>query len=250
MEAVKTQGMVLRRYDYSENSLLVHFFTREFGKLNTLVKGAKKAKGRFFGKLELCSVVELVVQHRSRSDLHLLTDAALVYAMEPLRLDVGKFAHAMVILELVDSAFEVEQAHPEYYAELVEGLHLLADGAKPLWAAVVLHLKMIHALGLLPAVDSCQECGKGLLGETFFFAAHQGATLCKNCRRAGQFVVIGQPWQIPYLQAITWGDLKECISLAPSDVQAEQFFGWTRKCLDGVVHKRIRSYEFLTQVGL
>ncbi len=264
METVKTQGVVLRHYDYSENSLLVHFFTENMGKVKAMVKGAKKPKGRFFGRLELCSVAELVIRHHSRSDLHLLTGASLIDAMEPIRLDVAKFAHAMVILEVVDSAFEVESSNVLFYRDLTDGMRLICERPTDLWLCTLIHLRMLHSLGLLPAQDVCLECAQPLAG-SFYFSFRQGASLCKKCsqnidavhaRERGSLsrstAVVGQSWQIPYLQRVANGSLIECADISNSlkPHQKRQFFDWTRNILDGVVHKRIRSYDFLMQVGL
>ncbi len=216
-QSVKAQGMVLRRYDYSETSLIVHFFTREFGKFKTLVKGAKKPRGRFFGKLELASVVDMVALHKSRSDLHVLTDVSGLQSLEPLRMDLAKFAHAMVILELVDHLFEVEAPHEEFYDDLLQGMQFLAATPMDLWIPVLLQLKLVLALGLLPSEE-------GSYG--------------------------AQAWQVPYLSQIAGSSFKECFLLHPSKAQKKQFFAWTRNILDGVVHKKIRSYDFLAQVAL
>ena len=248
MEMIKTQGLVLRKYNYSENSLLVTFFTETLGKIKTLVKGAKKPKGRFFGKLELCAVVELMVNARPRTDLHLLTDAALIETFDALRTDIEKFAHAMVILEIVESAFEVESPNASFYQDLRRGFGMFAAGPMDLWLPTLMHLKLLHALGLLPSEDSCQECGK-LLGGPFVFSFQRGASLCKECspRRTGE--IAGESWQILYLKSVADSSLAHCSSLAISEAQKRRFFAWTRNCLDGVVHKRIRSYDFLSRVG-
>ena len=245
---IKTQGLVLRRYNYSENSLLVYFFTEALGKVKTLVKGAKKPKGRFFGKLELGAVVELMVNARPRSDLHVLTDVALVETFEALRTDIQKFAHAMVILEVVESAFEVESPNPSFYGDLRQGLRMFTAKPMDLWLPTLIHLKMLHALGLLPTEDSCQECGK-LLSGSFTFSFQKGASLCKACwpHRVGE--VAGESWQIPYLKSVADSSLAACAPVPLSEAQKRSFFTWTRNCLDGVVRKRIRSYEFLSRVG-
>lgn len=214
-----------------------------------MVKGAKKPKGKFFGKLDLACLTDIMLAHRSTSDLHLLTDAKLLDALEPLRRDLTKFAHTMVLLEVVDAAFEVESPNPAFYADLVAGLQAFAAASPDLWLPTVLHLRMLQALGLLPAEDSCQECEKPFDGP-FYFSSLKGASLCKGCLKDRRGAVLTQSWQVPYLKMITEAKLEECLRLAPSEPQTKQFFGWTRNILDGVVHKRIRSYEFLAQVGL
>ena len=248
MTSIKTEGIVLRRYNYSETSLLVYFFTERLGKVKTLVKGAKKPKGRFFGRLELASILDLVIHQGARTDLHVLADVSLLDSLEPLRTDLAKFAHAMVILELVDAAFEVESPNATFYGDLSHGLHLLCNAPMDPWIALVIHLKMLHALGLLPADNFCQECGKPFDG-SFYFSSQHGASLCRGCLPKGTSAVLSQGWQIPYLAKVVSRSLDDCVRLPITEAQKRQFYGWARNMLDGVVHKKIRSYDFLSQVG-
>lgn len=247
MESIKTQGIVLRRYPYSETSLIVHFFSEKLGKVKTMVKGAKRPKGRFFGKLELCSIVELLLYPRTHSELHTLTDVTHVQTLEPLRTDLAKFAHAMVLLELVEATFEVESPHPDFYHDFISGMRLLAERPMDVWLPVLVQLKMLYALGLLPSHETCQECGNPMEGD-FFFSVSRGACRCRRCVHERSDWVQGQCWQIPILKSVTQCPLEQCAGATLSQAQKGQFFDWTRKCLDGVVHKRIRSYAFLSGI--
>ena len=47
MPADKTLAIVLRVIDFSESSCVVTLFTRDFGKLTGLAKGARRPKGPF-----------------------------------------------------------------------------------------------------------------------------------------------------------------------------------------------------------
>lgn len=194
--------------------------------------------------------MDLMLQHSSRSELHALTDVSIVDTLEPLRMDLAKFAHAMVILELLDAAFEVESPHPDFYADLVLGLRTLAYKPMDLAIPLLIQLKMLNALGLLPAESDCQECGKALEGP-FYFSFQRGASLCKPCvgNAKAMGIVSGNTWQIPYLESVANKSLQECLDIPIPQDKKRQFFGWIRNILDGVVHKKIRSYDFLSQVG-
>ena len=49
----KTEGIVIRQADFSESSRVVTFFTRDFGKISALAKGAKRLKGPFQAAIHL-----------------------------------------------------------------------------------------------------------------------------------------------------------------------------------------------------
>ncbi|MEO6789128.1 MAG: recombination protein O N-terminal domain-containing protein, partial [Chthoniobacteraceae bacterium] len=48
-----TAAILLRKTRFSETSLIVTWFTRDCGRLKTIVKGALRPKSRFAGVLDL-----------------------------------------------------------------------------------------------------------------------------------------------------------------------------------------------------
>ncbi len=52
MSIVKTEAFVLRSFRYGETSKIVTLFTRDFGKMNAIVKGARNYKSKICGTLE------------------------------------------------------------------------------------------------------------------------------------------------------------------------------------------------------
>jgi len=53
MSTEKTEAIIIRQVDFSETSRVVTFYTREFGKVPLLAKGAKRLKGPFESGLDL-----------------------------------------------------------------------------------------------------------------------------------------------------------------------------------------------------
>ena len=70
METERAEAIVLRVQPVTESSLLVLWFTREFGKLKTLAKGARRPKSPMRGRLDLFYQDEISFLRSLRSDLH------------------------------------------------------------------------------------------------------------------------------------------------------------------------------------
>ena len=49
----KTEAIVLRCLDYGESDRIVTFYTRDYGKLRGIAKGARRSRKRFANALEL-----------------------------------------------------------------------------------------------------------------------------------------------------------------------------------------------------
>ena len=57
MSSEKASALVLKLVDFSETSLVVTLFTREFGKVQALAKGGRRPKGPFESALDLLAPV-------------------------------------------------------------------------------------------------------------------------------------------------------------------------------------------------
>ena len=153
MEGERAEAIVLRVQPVTESSLLVTWFTREFGKLKTMAKGARRPKSPFRGKIDLFYLDEIVFLHSKRSDLHLLQDCFLENPHQKLRDSVAALTASSYVCELVEAATEPEDANPRIYELLatvlgaIERRHhaglliwfelqlLAAAGWAPRWAA-------------------------------------------------------------------------------------------------------------------
>ena len=83
MSTEKSDALVIRQADFSETSRVVTFFSRDFGKLAALAKGAKRLKGQFEAALDLLSTCRIVFIRKSTDSLNLLTEASLVARFRP-----------------------------------------------------------------------------------------------------------------------------------------------------------------------
>ena len=73
-EIVKTQGIVLAVYPWSQTSHVVTWLTPDHGPVTTLVKGAVRAKSAFLGQYDLFYRCDLLYYARASGDLHALRE--------------------------------------------------------------------------------------------------------------------------------------------------------------------------------
>ena len=131
METERAEGIVLRVQPVTESSLLVLWFTREFGKLKTLAKGARRPKSPMRGRLDLFYEDEIAFLRSRRSDLHLLNECFLENPHPALRASVPVLTAASHVCELVDALTVVEDAHPDLFSLLAEMLTSLETTVTP-----------------------------------------------------------------------------------------------------------------------
>jgi DNA repair protein RecO (recombination protein O) len=160
MESERAEGVVLRTQPVTESSLIVTWFTREFGKMKTLAKGARRPKGPFLGKLDLFYQDELVFLRSRRSDLHLLHECFLVNPHKQLRESVAALAAASYACELVELATEREDPSARVF-ELLRGmLPALEAGGQAGVLLIWFEQQLLTAAGWAPKWDTNTAAGK------------------------------------------------------------------------------------------
>lgn len=182
MSLEKSPAIVIRQADFSESSRVVTLYTRNFGKVATLAKGAKRIKGPFEAALDLLALCDVVFIRKSSSGLDILTEAKLRQRFRPRAGDLGALYAGYYVAELLDSLNEEYDPHPLLFDEAAAALDRLADNS-PLDISVLrFELVILREIGQLPAFDVCASCGEPVGSATRYgYQASQGNLICQNC---------------------------------------------------------------------
>ena len=100
MSDEKTDAIVIRCVDFSETSSIVTFFTKDFGKVTALAKGARRKKGPFESALDLLATCRIVFLHKSGDVLDLLTEAKLQHRLRASEVDISRLYASYYVAEL------------------------------------------------------------------------------------------------------------------------------------------------------
>jgi DNA repair protein RecO (recombination protein O) len=190
MAMEKSLAIILRLVDFSETSCVVTLFTRDFGKIGALAKGARRPKGPFDSALDLLAVCRIVFIRKSSEALDLLTEAKLERRFRAASRDLSRLYAGYYVAELLMELTEFGDPHPELFAEAEQALlNLDKDGGV---AEVVLRFELstLRLLGYLPALEVCATCGSPVALESRVSFGHlAGGVLCPNCRPGQRQVV-------------------------------------------------------------
>jgi DNA repair protein RecO (recombination protein O) len=177
--AYKTRGIVLRARNLGEADKIFTLFTREYGKLDAVAKGVRRAKSQLAGRLEFVTEAALTM-HRGRS-LDIITSAAIECEHWRSIVAPGAFATAHVVAELVDSFCEVELEMPDVYALLRGMLRALARADDPAKLIPRFELRLLGMLGYAPESDACVRCGEAFDDISAWADLEAGGLACERC---------------------------------------------------------------------
>ena len=190
MATEKTSALVLRLVDFSESSCVVTLFTRDFGKIAALAKGARRPKGPFDSALDLLAVCRIVFIRKSTEALDLLTEAKLERRFRAASRDLSRLYAGYYTAELLMELTDIGDPHPELYAEAERTLIDLDRDANVAHTVLRFELSLLRLLGYLPSLEVCAVCGAPVPDEPrVLFGQAAGGILCAACRPGQRQVV-------------------------------------------------------------
>jgi len=178
-----TEGVCLRRIDFSNTSQVAAFLTTDSGRLSFLAKGVTRAPRQGIRTaLDLLGRYEIVYTTRRSGSLHNLTYRWL--RERPYR--PGGAVEGLLCgyygAELVLSFVPEGVPCPSLYAALVRALRGFRSGERLGAGVLMLELAVLKEHGSCPTFASCAECGGPLPPRgAVLFSSAAGGPLCPRC---------------------------------------------------------------------
>jgi DNA repair protein RecO (recombination protein O) len=189
MALVSTPAVILRTYRYSETSKVVRLATRDLGVQSAIAKGALRPKSPFGAGLELLSEGLAQLYHRDSRELQTLAGFDVVSLRRELATDLGRFAGASTLAEVM-LKMAPPAPLPAAYDTLLAGLQSLAtvppDAVDP--ASLRALWLLLGVLGFAPALATCVRDDAVIeaaeSGGPVLFSAADGGVICARCAAA------------------------------------------------------------------
>lgn len=190
MAAEKTWGIVLRTVAFSETSVVATVFTRDFGKITGLAKGARRPKSPFESALDLMSLIRVVFLRKSTDALHLFTEARLERRFRIAAVDLDRYYAGSHVLNLLLEFTDDGDSHPEVFDAAATTICRIDQNWELADCLVWFELQLFKHLGHFPMLDVCAVCGQEVARTGRLpFGYLAGGVLCAACRPGQRHVV-------------------------------------------------------------
>ena len=158
---VKTRAVVLRETKFLDQSKICSLFTREFGKIAVILKGARNPKSRLSGKFSPGSVLDIVLYKKNNREVQLVSEGNVIHSPLDAEPDLERFAVMYRIVDIAGHALDGEEKNLPLFSLLEETLAVLFGNRNRLellfpWFL----LRLVSLLGFEPSVSHCVFCGK------------------------------------------------------------------------------------------
>ena len=183
----KTEAIAVRISPFANTSHVVTWLSRDFGRIPTVIKGARRPKSPFLGQYDLFYTCELLFYARERNGLHIARECSPISAREAFRSDWRACACASYLCDLMVRALPDGAVMPDLYDLATESLDLLTEGCASPTLIFWFELKLAVLLGVGPRLTTCSSCGSDLAvtsSRRSVFSCVRGGILCTACSQA------------------------------------------------------------------
>jgi len=178
---LKTEGIILRTVDFRESSKIVTCYTRDFGKLALIAKGAKRLKSRIGGALDLLNHVAIVLYRRETREIQTLSSAEILHTFPKLQEDLNRFSLALAAAEFVDRMEQKEVPNPKLFRQLIDTLQSMESAGSGELLLLQFIWRWLEGAGFRPKLRRCLRCGQPSRNGPVYFSVSRGGYYCEQC---------------------------------------------------------------------
>jgi len=239
----RSEAIVLRRSDFGEADRLLTLFSREFGKIRALAKGARKPQTRKTGHVELFMRTNFLFAKGRNIDI--ITQAELVEAYPALREDLVRTTYAAYAVELLDNLTAEGDRDLRKYNLLAETLGWFAETDNIRIAARTYELHLLSRAGYQPQLFNCVACQEPVKEQDQYFSAELGGLICPSCRqkdRQAQPISAVAVKVLRHLQIRDWQTVRVLRLKGPLHAELEALMHYY---LRHILERNLKSVDFL-----
>lgn len=235
------EGLVLDSRPYRERHLLLTVLTPHRGPLRGVLRGARGGKAPAAAAAQLLSLVRVSTYVAPNAELATFRRLDLVESSFPLAADLGRFAAAAVVAELLAAYCPPEVPAPKPFRLGRAALEALLGEVPPEVVVAYVELWTLALGGVLPTLDRCAACEE-VLGAPIAVAGVDGLPHCERCAPADAI----------RLRAADLEFLERCRTLPMTGIGAAAppaASRWLDRMVRATAERRLHALEFFHRHG-
>lgn len=150
-------GIILKTTPYKENDMILHVYTREYGKIGIIARGVKKMTSKNARACQQLMMSELTIH--LKKGLSLLMKATPIDYLRHIKENLESEIVADYILEYYYRYIEENNPIEKEYDILYDCLKAIDNGYHPLIVYLLFNVFILDHNGVSLNVDGCVLCG-------------------------------------------------------------------------------------------
>jgi DNA repair protein RecO (recombination protein O) len=181
-EIIKTEAVVLSKMDYRDSSNILSFYTKDFGRLSVIHKGARSPKSKKGFIAEPLNHLHIIIYKKDSRELQLLSSADLISHFPHVKEDLDKLKYSFAILELIKKLTPEDETNTKLFNGLTRILFLLDSSYEnPKITFGRFFIFFLKEIGYEIQLNKCLSCQTNLMnGDSIGYNFELGA-FCSRC---------------------------------------------------------------------
>ena len=176
-----SEAIILSSTPYSNTSLICNLFTKEYGRLSIISKGARTLKNPNRAILQPLHFIDLHYYYKPKRNIQLLKEASVNKHFFNIKDNYTKMMYSYNILDIINQVCKIENPN-EIIFRLIKSVLLNIDICKDTEIDLYysfFQLQLLRYLGVQPLIDMCATCNNQL--DEAIYDESIGQLVCKKC---------------------------------------------------------------------
>lgn len=180
------EGIILNVTPYGETSKIINVFTKEYGIIGIMCKGAMGIKSKLRSATQKLTYAKFNIYYK-KEKLSTLVSVDIINPLKKIKEDILLISYASYLCDLVNQVLR-QTSENSIYNDLIEGLLKIEEGLNPIVITNIIEVKLLDYLGVGLNLTSCISCGNQK--EIVTLSSEKGGLICKNCYSGERIIPI------------------------------------------------------------
>lgn len=169
------EGIILKKTPYKENDMILHVYTREYGKIGVHARGVRKISSKNAGACQEMMISELSLL--VKKGLSSLVKATPIHYLRHIRENIDSEIVGNYILEYFYRYVDENQPVASEYQMLKDALYALNQGYQPLLVYLLFNVFILNHNGVSIDMNGCVKCSST---KVVSISLSEGGYLCQE----------------------------------------------------------------------
>lgn len=260
MASYKAKAIVLKSYKLGEADKIIKLFSSDGYLISAVAKGARKARSRFGGRLELFNLVDL--EATGGRNLDILGQVEILQSFRNIPVDFNKFIFCELICNIVLKTQAPEGDPSPALFKLIYFCINEIDGTRQEDVETIRKImsffmvKFLKISGYAPLVENCSVCGTSVCHLHSFhknnlaFSIRYGGVVCSSCMAHAGIKDILNPSCYRLLYDLSELKLEEIRDIQANPSDLKKVYGLLENYLVYHAGCSMESFRYLKKIGL
>ena len=174
---IEVEGIILSVTPYGETSKIINVYTKEYGIIGIMCKGAMGMKSRLRSSTQKLTYGVFNIYYK-KDKLSTLTSIDIINPFKNIKGDILLIRYVSYLSDLVNQVLK-QTNEKHIYDDFINTLLKIEEGLNPIVLTNILEVKLLDFLGVGLNLTSCIICGNKK--EIVTLSSEKGGLICKIC---------------------------------------------------------------------